>query len=95
MLEIAGRYSGHQAAGPDAHIARDLGIAGGDAVEFLDELEEVFGVDLKPLIERGPYERNSYLHLLVGIERRRSGVDVTCRDIAAFIDERLNRSTAR
>ena len=89
ILTIVHNYAGSQLVNPDAYLASDLGIFGGDAVELLDELEERFGVDLHPLIERGPYERNSFWHRLFMITPRQAGVDVTSREIAEFISERL------
>ena len=68
-------------------VGADLHVYGGDCVELLDKLEGLFSVDLRPLIERGPLERTGALHRLFGIPPRRSGVDVSVKELIDFIVE--------
>ena len=85
VIDIIGKYAPGQEIAEDAFIARDLRILGGDGAELLDELEARFGVDLRPLIERGPLEQNSILHKIFGAEPRKSGVDVSVAEIISFV----------
>ncbi len=85
VYEIVAKYVASDQFDPDALLCRDLSICGGDSVEFLDELEDRFQVDLRPLVERGPLERNSRLHRLFGVTPRRSGVDVSTNEVIDFI----------
>lgn len=92
VLEIVAKYSLIPDFSTDALLGRDLGIRGGDAVELLDELESHFGVDLRPLVENGPKERDTFVHRLFGIESRRSGIDVSTRQVIDFIGSELRKS---
>ena len=85
VIDVVRKYCGGLSVRRADYICGDLGIAGGDVVELLEELESTFGVDLRPLVERGPVERNSFWHRLCGVEPRQSGVDVRVEEIASFI----------
>lgn len=91
ILEIVRKYAGNDDFDADSFVGSDLGILGSDFVELLYGLEDRFDVDLRPLVERGPLERTTIFHRLMGIPSRRSGVDVTVREIASFIKESRSR----
>jgi hypothetical protein len=51
ILDQARLFSANPRASMTDHIYKDLGIGGGDAVEFYSCLEERFGVDLHSITE--------------------------------------------
>lgn len=53
LLGLAERYSGRPAQ-PDDCINRDLDINGGDFIEFVEEIEGYYGVDLSWVSPRRP-----------------------------------------
>ena len=70
-------------------IGRDLGVLGGDAVEFLNHLESEYDVDLRPLVETGPPpKRQPWWTWITGAKVINSGVDVTVRELAEYIRSR-------
>ena len=89
ILAVIRKYALSKSVSLDVMLGRELGIRGGDSVEFLDELEGRFNVDLRPLVERGPLEQNTLMHRFFGIEPRCSGVDFTGRELVEFIRDRV------
>lgn len=70
-------------------IGADLGVVGGDAVEFLDRVEAEYQVDLRPLVERGPPpKRQPWWTWIAGSKVANTGVDVTIREMAEYIHSR-------
>lgn len=68
-------------------IGRELGISGGDSVELLDELEEKFGVDLNPLVEKATLHLEpSWFDRIRGREQGPAVADVTVGDLVQFIE---------
>ena len=85
VFDVLREYAGKKTVTEDSLLAADLHIDGSDSVEVLDKLEELFRVDLRPLIERGPLERNTVFHRMFGVPPRKSGVDVSVRELIDFI----------
>ena len=85
------RVSGRREISLSQLIGRDVGIYGGDGVELLNELEELFGVDLDPLMqEETHYLPPRWFDRLLGRERGPPSVDVTVRRLIDFIITGLN-----
>jgi hypothetical protein len=91
VFQLLFEYSGKRSITEDSMISADLHIRGGDAVQALDELEDRFNVDLRPLIERDPMERTGLLHRLFGVPPRRSGVDVSVRELIDYLVDAQTR----
>lgn len=92
VVEIARKYAGKMAIEDCAFIDQDLGIVGDDCVEFIEELEGAFEVDLRPLVERGPLQRQSVLRKILGVPPQRSGADVTISELVEFISHSRKRN---
>jgi hypothetical protein len=71
----------------DSHfIGRDLGVIGGDAVEFLNRVEAECQVDLRPLIETGPPPRRQpWWTWIAGHRVTNTGTDVTIKEMSEYI----------
>jgi hypothetical protein len=82
LLELAKRF-GASAAAAQHHIGRDLGICGGDAVEFYREIERDHQVDLRPITEE-VVERAGRRWWQPKYEVR--GTDPTIVEIAEYIE---------
>lgn len=80
------KYSGKRDVSNDAFIGRDLGITGGDSVEFLDEIEEKFGIDLAPLIDaRKRLRPADWLDRLLGRKHGGETVDLTVSEVVDHV----------
>lgn len=93
VLRVISSYTGTSVAAidVDAKIGMDLGLNGGDSIEFLDELEITFGTDLSPLVDRhkipneiGPLRR------LLKLGPTYSS-DFTVRQLAEFLSTAIRR----
>ena len=87
VLDIAKSFRGKNSVIlPSDYLGADAGIVGGDSVEFLDEVEARFGVDLKPLVERGPPPRRQpWWTWISGTPITKTGVDVTVNELVDYI----------
>ena len=81
LVEIAERYSGRSVSSADK-VGRDLGIDREDAIEFYEEVERLFRVDLRRVTE------STILRPKIFFWRRKSkvmGLDPTILTIATYI----------
>ena len=86
VIAVLKRFSGRREIGIDQMIGRDVGIYGGDGVEILSELEELFGVDLAPLMrEETYYLPPRWIDRFLGREQGPPNVDLTVRRLIDFI----------
>jgi hypothetical protein len=86
VIAVLKRFSGRREIGIDQMIGRDVGIYGGDGVEILYELEELFGVDLAPLMrEEAYYLPPRWIDRFLGREQGPPNVDLTVRRLIDFI----------
>lgn len=89
VLQIISSYTGKppETIDVDAKIGADIGLNGGDSVQFLDEIEERFGADLSPLIEKHKKpNKRGFLRMLFRMEPDYSS-DFTVRQLVKFISE--------
>lgn len=86
VIAVLKRFSGRREIGLDQMIGRDVGIYGGDGVEILYELEELFGVDLDPLMrEETHYLPPRWIDRVLGREQGPPNVDLTVRRLIEFL----------
>lgn len=87
VIAVLKRFSGRREIDLDQLIGRDIGISGGDGVEILYELEELFGVDLDPLMQAEMhYLPRRWIDRVLGREHGPPDVDLTARRLIEFID---------
>jgi hypothetical protein len=68
-------------------IGQDVGITRGDSVEFQDEIEEMFSVDLRPLVQaHAVTPRPGWFDRLLG-QNRRAYSDFTVDELVNFISK--------
>ncbi len=92
VCKLINEFAGKQPFTGDSMLGADLHIYGSDSVEFLDKLENLFSVDLRPLVERGPLERTGFWSRMFGVTPRPSGVDISVNELIDFIDRERRRS---
>lgn len=69
----------------DAKIGGELGLHGGDSIEFLDEIETKFGADLTPLVEKHKTpNRKGLIRKLLNMDPTYSS-DFTARQLSDFL----------
>ena len=86
VIAVLKRFSARQQIDPDQLVGRDVGINGSDGVELLDELEELFGVNLEPLMqEETRYLPPRWIDRLRRREHGPSHTDLTVRRLVEFI----------
>ena len=90
VISILRAVSGAKAIAADQMVGRDVGIDGLDGIEVVEQLEEEFGVDLRPLIEAHLIApRRNWLDRLLG--RGFPHADVTVRELIDYIASRTQR----
>ena len=82
ILKQARAFSANQHAKLDNYVYKDLGIGGGDAVEFYRDIEGRLDVDLRPITETSVEVVSTWLR-----KPRRQAVarDVQLAEIVSFI----------
>ena len=92
VIALLKHFSGRKQINRDQWIGRDVGIYGGDGVELLDELEEMFGVDLDPLmLEETHYPPPRWIDRLLGRSHGPPNIDVTVGRLTDFIRRGLTQ----
>jgi hypothetical protein len=86
VITVLKGISGRREVGLDQMVGRDVGIYGLDGVEVLLELEELFGVDLDPLMRAETHHLpRRWIDRLLGREQGPPIVDLTVRRLIDFI----------
>jgi hypothetical protein len=71
----------------DKLVGQDLGISGGDSVEFLDELEINFEIDLDKLVLQSTFHSEpSWIGRLLGKKEGRAVADLTVGELIRYIE---------
>jgi hypothetical protein len=94
VLMVVSAYVGTppSALDVDAKIGSELGLSGGDSVEFLDQIEFKFGIELEPLVRRYQrLERPSWIARLFGFPPAYS-TDFSIRQLVGFLNEGHGRN---
>ena len=83
ILKQAQVFSANQGAGLDDYVYKDLGIGGGDAVEFYQSIEKRFAVDISPITESSVEVEATWL-----CKARQKSVarDLPLKEIVTFIE---------
>lgn len=83
ILKQAQVFSANQHAGLDDFVYKDLGIGGGDAVEFYRSIEKRFSVDISPITESSVEVKATWFR-----KARRKSIarDLALKEIATFIE---------
>jgi hypothetical protein len=77
LTTIAKHFSGQQQINEEKYIYKDLDINGQDFIDFIEEVERRFGVDLETICPRA---------------RGKSGIDVTLTALtASILEQRTGR----
>lgn len=85
-LPILRRYSGKKAVYLDQMVTKDLGIEGWDSIAVLEELEEKFEVDLRPLVDSvTTYLPPTWWDKLWGRKRGAPIADISVRELIDYI----------
>jgi hypothetical protein len=92
ILKQAQVFSANQQAGLDDYVYKDLGIGGGDAVEFYQSIEKRFAIDIRPITESAVELEAAWFR-----KARRKSVarDLTLKEIATFIEAQTNYGQLR
>ena len=86
IIRVLEHYSGTKNISLEQMISRDVGIYGGDGVQVLDELEDMFNVDLEPLVQQNTtYGHLSWVGRLFGRKRGRAICDFTVQELVNYI----------
>lgn len=86
VIAVLNRFSGRREIGLDQMIGREVGINGGDGVELLYELEEMFAVDLDPLMQAEMhYLPPRWIDRMLGRVHGPPNVDLTVRRLIEYI----------
>ena len=85
VLQVADEFAGRRTAGDaDKLIGGDYGITGWDSIEFLERLEEHYGVDLRPFVDARATVRKGWFRT------RTIFGDATPRELAEHISGLLS-----
>jgi hypothetical protein len=85
-LTLLRNYSGKTTVNPDQMINKDLGIDGWDGILILEELEEIFKLDLRPLIDSvTTYLPPTWWDKLRRRTRGARVADLTVRDLIDYV----------
>lgn len=84
VLRLAKKISGQKIVTLESYVYRDLGIGGGDAVEFYETIEERFLVDLRNITET---ESETSRRWFFGTRRKVEPRDLALKEIVTFIVE--------
>ncbi len=92
IISILKRYSGRRTVELDQMIARDVGIYGGDGVEIANELEEIYKIDLDPLIQaHTTFLPPNWFDRLRGRKHGPPNADLTVRELIDYIAKEIER----
>jgi hypothetical protein len=85
LLAVLRKYVGEGGnLEPSALLGKDLNLLGWDAIEFMEEVERNYGVDLRPLVEKNTQQLLPTLwHKVFGISN--SSIDLSVRQIAEYV----------
>lgn len=91
ILKQAQLFSANRHAKLDDYVYKDLGIGGGDAVEFYQSIEKRFAVDISSITESSVKVEATWLR-----KTRREPVarDLPLKEIMTFIEARNDQSGA-
>jgi hypothetical protein len=82
ILKQARTFSANERAKLEDYVYRDLGIGGSDAVEFYEDIEKNFGVNIKSITETSVEVEATWLRKAY---RKSVARDVNLAEIVKFI----------
>lgn len=85
-LTLLSKYSGKKIVQADQMVNKDLGIEGWDSIAILEELEELYKLDLHPLIDSvTTYLPPTWWDKLWGKARGAPIADLTVRELIDYV----------
>jgi hypothetical protein len=85
LIGLAKIFSGAEKPRLDDRVYADLGISGGDAVEFYDRIEKEFGIDIRAVTETSVEVKPGWFQ-----KARRKSVarDPSLAELCAFVESK-------
>lgn len=87
LRNLAGAYLGKKLYidSDDKFLGEEIGLRGGDSIQFLDEVEQSFSISLEPLLQRRARRENpNLIQKLLGISLKEHS-DFTLNELADYI----------